>query len=57
MGVAEAEGRGYQNPCAVAARTAGPSTEQKIFDFCEKSGEAVGWIKAIRKRDKTNARQ
>mgnify|MGYP000304350687 CR=1 FL=1 len=57
MGVAKAEGRGYQNPCAVAARTAGPSTEQKIFDFCEKSGEAVGWIKAIRKRDKTNARQ
>nr|DAD86851.1 MAG TPA: hypothetical protein [Siphoviridae sp. ct91l7] len=38
MGVAEAEGRGYQNPYAEATRTAGPSTEQKIFDFCEKSG-------------------
>lgn len=57
MGVAEAEGRGRVNPYAVAARTASPPTEQKIFDFCEKSGEAVGWIKAIRKRDKTNARQ
>lgn len=57
MGVAKAEGRGYQNPCAVAARTAGPSTEQKNFDFFEKSGEAVGWIKATKKRDKMNARQ
>lgn len=44
MGVAKAEGWGYQNPCAVAARTAGPSTGQKNFDFCEKLGEALGWI-------------
>ena len=48
---------GYQNPYAEAARTAGPSTEQKNFDFFEKSGEAVGWIKATKKRDKTTVRQ